>query len=53
VAGPICVEDLNRPTASFQQRSYVLIDDIARSAVEKPDGTISTYPSVFIQPEQR
>lgn len=50
VAGPICVADLNRPTPSFQERSYVLIDDIARSAVEQPDGTISTYPSFLVQP---
>jgi len=50
VAGPICVEDLNRPTPSFRERSYVLIDDIARSAVQKPDGTISTYPSFLVQP---
>jgi hypothetical protein len=49
-AGPICVEDLNRPTASFRERSYILIDDIARSAVETPDGMISTYPSFFVQP---
>jgi hypothetical protein len=53
VAGPVCVEDLNRPTASFLERSYILIDDIARSAVQYPDGTVSTYPSVFIQPEIR
>jgi hypothetical protein len=53
VAGPICVEDLNRPTPSFQQRSYILIDDIVRSAVQKPDGTVSTYPSFLVQPEVR
>lgn len=53
VAGPICVEDLNRPTPTFQERSYVLIDDITRSAVEHLDGTIATYPSYFIQPEIR
>jgi hypothetical protein len=53
LAGPICAEDLNRPTPSFQERSYILIDDITRSAVEHPDGTISTYPSYFIQPEIR
>jgi hypothetical protein len=52
-AGPICVEDLNRPTPTFQERSYVLIDDITRSAVEHLDGTVSTYPSFFIQPEIR
>jgi hypothetical protein len=53
VAGPICVEDLNRPTPTFLERSYVLIDDITRSAVEHLDGTIATYPSFFIQPEIR
>jgi hypothetical protein len=53
LAGPICVEDLNRPTPSFQERSYVLIDDITRSAVEHLDGTVATYPSFFIQPEIR
>jgi hypothetical protein len=53
VAGPICVEDLNRPAPSFQERSYILIDDITRSAVQHPDGTVFTYPSFFIQPEIR
>ncbi len=53
VAGPICAVDLNRPTQAFQERSYLLIDDIVRSAVEKPDGTISTYPSFFVQPGLR
>ncbi len=53
VAGPICVVDLNRPSFSFQERSYILIDDITRSAVQHPDGTIATYPSFFIQPEIR
>lgn len=53
VAGPICAVDLNRPTYTFQERSYILIDDITRSAVQYPDGTVSTYPSFFIQPEVR
>ena len=53
VAGPICVVDLNRPSHSFQERSYILTDDITRSAVQYPDGTVSTYPSFFIQPEIR
>jgi hypothetical protein len=30
-----------------------LIDDITRSAVQYPDGTVATYPSFFIQPEIR
>jgi hypothetical protein len=52
-AGPICVVELNRPTPSFQERSYILVDDIARSTVQYPDGTVSTYPSFLIQPEIR
>ena len=51
VAGPICVQDLNRPSPSFEERSYILIDDIiTRSAVPYPDGRGATYPSVVIQP---
>jgi hypothetical protein len=52
-AGPICADELNRPALSFQERSYILIDDISRSAVEKPDGTVATYPSFFVQPGSR
>jgi hypothetical protein len=52
-AGPICADDLNRPALSFRERSYILLDDISRSAVEKPDGTVATYPSFFVQPGLR
>jgi hypothetical protein len=52
-AGPICAQDLNRPAPTFQERSYVLIDDITRSAVQKPDGAVATYLSFFVQPGLR
>ena len=37
----------------FPGAELLLIDDITRSAVEHPDGTVSTSPSFFVQPEIR